>query len=510
MMRTITPAAMQALEQSIMAATGMPSLLLMEHAALAVVDCAAALAPLPAHALFLCGSGNNGGDGCAAARLWVQRGGTATVWLLAAPAALRGDAALQAALLPHAGVAVRVLGDAPPPFPADAAVAVDALFGTGLSRAPEGCAAALIAALNASRLPVVAVDIPSGIDGADGQCPGPAVRAAATVAFHRPKPGHFLFPGRAHTGALTVAGIGLPPALDDVPGLRVLAPDDVGALLPPRPRDAHKGTFGHTLVVAGSRGMAGAAALCAQAALRSGAGLVTVACPASILPTVQQLVPCAMALPLPERDGHLAAEAAARLAGALPGKDAVALGPGLGTAPETADALAPLWACALPRVVDADALNLLARAWQADAHAAPALRGAVLTPHPGEMSRLTDAPIADIAAAPVEAAQALARRTGATVLLKGATTVVAGAAHTTLNLTGCPGMATGGSGDVLTGLIAGLCAQGMPGEDAACAGAYLHGRAGELAAARCGQRGMTAADIACALTSAFPPARENA
>ncbi len=505
MLYTITPAQMRDMEREVMARVGMSSLLLMEHAALACLRALEEIAPAGSHVLFVCGPGNNGGDGCATARLWRQRGGRATVWLAAPPDSLLGDAGAQARLLRHCGAEIVPCAERVPQAPGDAVAIVDALFGTGLQRALEGNAAALVRAINAAELPVVAVDIASGIDGEDGQVRGEAVRAHTTVTFHRPKPGHYLYPGRAHAGRLIVADIGIRPEWEQVPGHRVLARGDIAALLPARPRTGHKGTFGHVLVVAGSRGMAGAATLCAEAVLRAGVGLVTVACPRGIVPIVQQRVPCAMAVGLEEEDGCIAASAAEALRKAAGGKDALAIGPGIGAGQGVAEALASLWALPVARVIDADALNALARA-----DALPKFgERAVLTPHPGEMGRLLHMEIAAVIGDPVTAAKALAEKTGAVALLKGATTVIAEGGEgralesCTFNLTGSDGMATGGSGDVLTGLIAGLLAQGMPGCDAASVAAWLHGRAGELCERWIGQRAMTATDLLAALPEAL-------
>ncbi|MBP3657647.1 MAG: NAD(P)H-hydrate dehydratase [Clostridia bacterium] len=492
MLHTISPEDMREMERAFLDGTGYPSLLLMEHAAQAVVDELSRLAPQGSRVLFLCGGGNNGGDGCAAARLWMQRGGRADVWLLRSPSQMRGDAGINAALLSVCGASMQVLYSALPPIPADTAAVVDALYGTGLSRAIEGAALAAVQAVNASGLPVVAVDIPSGVDGATGQVLGEAVRADVTVAFHRAKHGHLLYPGRALSGRLVVADIGILPEWDGAQGYDVLQDEDVAAILPARPEDGHKGTFGHVLVVAGSEGMAGAACLCAQSALRAGAGLVTAACPQPVLPALQHTVPCAMARAVCDGTqlNEYAAPALERLAH---GKRALAVGPGLGMGEGVWQAIAPLIASDLPKVVDADALNLLAK------YGGPVGCHTVLTPHPGEMARLTGLPVEEILAAPADAALQLAQDMGCCVLLKGATTVIAQGEDVALNVTGCSAMATGGSGDVLTGVIAGLMAQGMPPMDAARVGAHVHGRAGEAAAARLGARAVTAMDISAAL-----------
>jgi len=492
MLRTISPQDMREMEQAFMKGTGYPSILLMEHAAQAVVDAVEAAAGKGATVLFVCGSGNNGGDGCAAARLWMQRGGRAVVWLLKSPSQMKGDAGVNARLLGSCGATLHVLYGEAPEIPSGCAAIVDALYGTGLSREIEGAALDAVQRMNASGLPVIAVDIPSGIDGQTGAALGEAVRAAQTVTFHRPKHGHLLFPGRAHTGRLTVAEIGILSDWDGAQGYDVLEAGDVSALLPQRPMDGHKGTFGHVLSVAGSSGMAGAACLCAHAALRAGAGLVTAACTLPVLMALQTHVPCAMAQAVcPGAAFDLsAADALVNLA---KGKRALAIGPGLGVSEETYQAITQLLESDMPKVVDADALNMLA------AFGGRVGPNTVLTPHPGEMARLCGVSTAEIAAAPVEYAQQLAQEMCACVLLKGATTVIAMGEEITLNTTGCDGMATGGSGDVLTGVIASLLAQGMPPYDAARAGAYCHGKAGERAQSALGARGMTALDICAQL-----------
>lgn len=488
MLHTISPQDMREMERAFMDGTGYPSMLLMEHAAQAVVERLSAYAPEGSRVLFVCGGGNNGGDGCAAARLWMQRGGRADVWLLKSASKMQGDAGVNACLLNVCGAGMSILYGEAPGIAKDCAAIVDALYGTGLSREIEGPARSAIRAMNESGLPVIAVDIPSGVDGATGRVLGEAVRAAETVTFHRAKHGHMLFPGRLHTGKLTIADIGILSEWDGAQGIEILEEKDARALLPARTRDAHKGTFGHALIVAGSEGMSGAACLCAQAALRAGCGLVTAACCAPVRIPMQTLVPCAMAKVVCG-GASLEAGASLKLYDLAQGKKALAIGPGLGQDEGTWRAIAQLIASDIPKVIDADALNLLA------AHGGRVGRNSVLTPHPGETARLTGAKTEEILASPVEYAQQLSQEYDCCVLLKGATTVIAQGEDVTLNLTGCDAMGTGGSGDVLTGVIASLMAQGMNPADAARAGAYYHGLAGEGAAARLGSRAVTAWDL---------------
>ena len=488
MMRTISPQDMREMERAFLDGTGYPSLLLMEHAAEALTAELSRLVPQDARVLFACGGGGNGGDGCAAARLWMQRGGRAEIWLLKSPSQMEGDAGLNANLLSACGAAPRVLYGEAPKVPADCRAVVDALFGTGLTRPPEGAARAAIARINGSGLPVLSADIPSGVDGATGRTEGEAVRADVTVAFHRAKHGHLLFPGREYTGRLVVADIGIPQEWDGALGIDVPDADDLRALLPRRPRDGHKGTFGHVLSVAGSEGMAGAAALCASAALRSGAGLVTAACPLPVLQTLQTLVPCATASVVSDAMA-LDADAAERLAALAEGKQALAVGPGLGREEGSWIAIRDLVSSDLPKALDADALFLMAQ------HGGKPGPNTVLTPHAGEMARLLGTNVRSVLAAPAECAQQLSQETGACVLLKGATTVIAQGEELSMNLTGCDGMGTGGCGDVLTGVVAGLMAQGMSPMDAARCAAFWHGEAGEAAQAALGARAMTAWDL---------------
>lgn len=467
MYRVITPARMQKLEKEYIAAGGTPGLVLMELAAQAIADTLAEITDKGA--LFLCGPGNNGGDGYAAARLWARPGRKAWVWALSDPEKLTGDARTNWSRCVSLGIPVQRIATMPRSALEGCGALVDALFGTGLDRPLEGLYADAVHWMNASPLPTLAVDIPSGT-------PELMVRARETVTFHQIKLPHLLFPGRKNAGHITVADIGLP--YDNHPDdYEVLQAGDERKRLPPRQQDAHKGDAGRVLVLAGSQGMAGAAALCAGAAIRGGAGLVTVACPEPVIPIVQTLTPCATCI---QQDW---------LEFALDGVQAIAAGPGLGQSDALDGLLRLLLDTDCPQVWDADALNWLAK------HPRQLGGKTVITPHPGEAARLLGCDTTDILADMTGSAQMLAARFGAVVLLKGATTVIWGQGKRALNETGSPGMATGGSGDVLTGLIAALLAQGLPPFDAAQLAAMLHGLAGEDAAERRGIRSMNASDL---------------
>jgi NAD(P)H-hydrate epimerase len=516
---------MRALEAEYMAASGTPGAVLMERAAQGVAE--ALLKITPGGALFLCGPGNNGGDGYAAARLFAEAGRPAGIWTFSDPEALTGDALDNMRRCADMGIPIEQINDLPENAPAGCTAVVDALFGTGLNKTLHGLYAAAVRWINACGLPVLAVDMPSGT-------PELMVRADATITFQWKKTPHLLFPGRANAGALTVCDIGITTA-PDVSDYWLPSDADIPRLLPPRPLDAHKGLCGHVLAAAGSFGMAGAAALCAGGALRGGAGLVTVLCPLDAIPMVQVLTPCATCAPwesLPDAAAGKTCIAAGPGLGrspfigaglvtvlcpvdtipmvqvlapcatclpwdALPdaaaGKTCIAAGPGLGQSIAVTKGLAHLVTVPLPQVWDADALNWLA------AHPTPLGERFVITPHPGEAARLLNATTEAITQDPIAAAEALQARFGAVVLLKGATTVVLGGGRRALIAGGTPGMATGGSGDVLTGIIAALLAQKLPPFEAAALGAHLHARAGCLAAARRGVRSMTAMDLLEAL-----------
>ena len=497
----ITPSQMRDMEGRYFAETGTPSFDLMERAAAALCEALVRRFGIGKRVFFACGPGGNGGDGYACARMYAKRGGSCA--LLAAAPPRTPDAVRNRALALAAGVQALTPEVAEAPD-----VWVDALYGTGLSRAPEGPAAALIERMNADRqrgCAVVAVDIPSGLNGLTGAAFDPCVRADCTVTFQFEKTGHRLGDGLDVCGALETADIGIPERFFPEHMALLVGSERAIDALPRKPRNSHKGMNGHLLIVAGSVGMAGAAALCATSALRSGVGLVTVACPASIVPIVQTLAPCAMAVPLPEAGGAISAEAVDSLEKALSGKRAVACGCGLsrGAAPEV---LQLLLECGIPALFDADALNLIA---QSEALKALLRPHHLITPHPGEAARLLGRAPGD----PLSDALALAGL-GCQVLLKGATSVIPVDGVPWLSASGCEGMAKGGSGDVLTGLAGGLMAQcaamgtAMTGARLAACAAFaseIHGRAGELAQARTGAWGMCATDIVQALPEALRP-----
>lgn len=486
---------------------GVASARLMENAAGSLVEELLRFSPGARSAVAVCGPGNNGGDGLAAARLLAERGVSVAVFTLGDPDAYRGDAAENAAHARAAGLELLPLSrrGAASGFRralAKAGVVVDALFGTGLTRALSGLAALAVHAINAAGRPVVSADLPSGLSADTGRLLGPAVRASLTVAFAAAKPAHVFFPARGFCGRVVVRDIGIPrKTLRARAGPLALAESrDIRAWLLDRAADSHKGDFGRLAVIAGSRGKAGAAVLTARGALRAGAGLVTVFCPASLESLVVSGLPEAMTRGLPERDGALAAEAADPLLEALEGFDAAVAGPGLGTARETVRVVERLLAVECPLVLDADALNAFAGRARFLSHRRAET---VLTPHPGEAGRLLKTTGAAVQRDRLAAGTRLTRAARAVVILKGAATLTCSpSGHVTVNPTGTPLMSTAGSGDVLAGAVGALLAGGLNAERAAIAAAYLHGSAGELLSSILGDAGLLARELADALPMA--------
>ena len=500
MQSLITSLQMRDMEQRYLTETGTPSIDLMERAAAALCDAIIRHYGSDRLVFFACGPGGNGGDGYACARMYAKAGGRCALFSAAPPST--PDAIRNHELALAAGIEELIPGDIHEPPD----IWVDALFGTGLSRAPEGAAAALIRRMDDDRergSQVVAVDIPSGLDGENGARYLPCIQADLTVAFQFAKTGHWLADGLDVCGKVEVVDIGIPPRFFPTGMTQLMAHKDARHMLPEKPRNTHKGKNGHLLIVAGSVGMAGAAAICAQAALRSGVGLVTVACPESIVGVIQTLAPCAMAAPLPEKHGAIAPDALDELANVLKGKQAIVCGCGLSQR-ASHQVLKLLLECGLPTLLDADALTMIAD----DMNLRASLRRHhLITPHPGEAARLLGHGLTN----PLADALAL-RALGCQALLKGATTVIPVGDVTWLSASGCAGMAKGGAGDCLSGLIGGLMAQfsaaGTPmigARLARCAAtaSELHGVAGELAEMAFGPFGMTAMDIVEALPAAL-------
>jgi NAD(P)H-hydrate epimerase len=498
------------------AEVGLPGVVLMENAGAAVARVVLERFPAARNVVVLCGRGMNGGDGFVVTR---RLGARARAFLLARKADVAGDARTHLVACERSQGRVGEVNDAEAWRAAErlvqqADVVVDAVLGTGLRAAPTGLPALAIDALRARAdacRPIVAVDLPSGLPADGGTPDWPAARADVTVTFAAPKRGHVLPPACHHVGALIVAEIGIPAAAlaASGPTLFVLEDEDVAGAFPLRGRGAHKGDFGHLLVVAGSVGKTGAAVLAASGALRSGAGLVTVATPAACLPVVAAARPELMTEPLAVTGaGGLDPAGLGHLVGLAGERDAVVLGPGLGQDEATRETVtAFVAACPVPLVVDADGLNALAPLGAASLRALRRAVPTILTPHPGEAGRLLGLPSGEVQRDRPGAAARLARETGAVVVLKGERTLVADLeGRATVVPFGNPGMATGGTGDVLAGVAGSLLAR-HGALLAATAAAFVHARAGDLAAARRGEEGLTAGDLVEALPEAIERVR---
>lgn len=487
-MTVLTAAEMREVDRLTIEA-GIPGLILMENAGSRVVDfLRETFAPLSKHrVVVVCGKGNNGGDGFVVARQLFTRQlcGSLEVIELFDRSTLSGDAAANRTMLEVCGCPVsREL----PTQPHTATIVVDAILGTGLTGEAKGAALDAIRAIN-NFFPLakrVAVDIPSGLPSDDSKPIGEFAKADFTVTFTAAKRTQVLSPAYQHCGELTVYPIGTPPHFYDSKPIRLTTPADIRHLFAKRACDSNKGMYGHVFVVGGSFGKSGAPAMAALGSFRSGAGLVTAAVPNEILPAVAAYRPEVMTEPLEDADFKHAT--------------VLAIGPGLGTSEETVRFVKGLYVDSmLPVIADADALNALAGSLPFT----DKIR--ILTPHPGEMSRLMGIPTKQVQAARLENAQDFAKRTGAAIVLKGDRTIIAFPdGETWVNPTGSPAMATGGTGDILTGMTAGLVAQ-HPNDwkRAVCAAVWLHGRCGELAAKQLGEEATLATDLLTYLPEAM-------
>ena len=485
-----TAAQVRELERLALAEQGIPSLTLMERAGADAFAALRARYPEARRLLVLCGGGNNAGDGYVLARLAQQAGLEVRVSVLADPGQLKGDTATCARRYLRTGPVTSAFA------PDGAEVIIDALLGSGLNRPVTGAFATAIELSNQSGIPTLALDLPSGLNADTGACMGNAIRAAATITFIGLKRGLFTAQGPEYCGDILYRDLATPATIRAAVNADACLIDhqEVAHNLLARRRDAHKGHHGHVLVVGGDYGYQGAALLAACAAARSGAGLVTVATRPEHARTVPLYQPELMSA---------AVHTGPDLAPLLNRASVVAIGPGLGQSDWACALLAAVLQTRLPLVVDADALNLLAFEPQRRANW-------VLTPHPGEAARLLGVTTAELQADRFAAVSSLQDKFGGVVVLKGAGSLVAAAAGPRyLNPTGNPGMATAGMGDVLTGLIAGLLAQGLAPEVAARGGVYLHGHAADLCAAQ-GERGLLAGELLPMLRTLVNPAHHPA
>lgn len=481
---------------------GIPGLILMENASRAVaIEALEMLGDNPGgkEAWVLCGKGNNGGDGFAVARHLRNAGVITNVTFMGAVSDLSGDAKFNCDLyLRLGGVVAEVNHTEDIQLPTNPPhIVIDALLGTGFEGKVKGKYADAIEVINNLDAPIIAVDIPSGVVGDTGAVNGLAVQADRTVTFGLLKRGLMLPPGRETAGEVIVADIGIPPQVISQQNINLflVGKEDVRRNMPRRSPTAHKGNAGHILMIAGSCGLTGAAAMAAESAMRTGAGLVVVGVPRSLNPILEVKLNESMTLPLPETDtGAISSKAYKDIIPRIEWAHTVVIGPGLGRDPDTGALLRRLLPVIdKPLVIDADGLNQLADNSDLLEMLPPST---VLTPHPGEFARLTGLSVTEILANRLTMTEKCAVKWNVNVVLKGSPTVTAlPNGRILLNSTGNSGMATGGSGDVLTGVIAGLIAQGVSPDDAAWMGVYIHGAAGDQAAENKGQLGMVAGDI---------------
>ncbi len=493
---------MKAIDRRATERFGIPSIVLMENAALAVVDAISDHYPDCDRAAIFCGPGANGGDGFAVARHLEQRGVVPIVFVVSDRKRIRGDAATNLAICERLALPLYDIVDDDSlnealVHAADVDLVVDAIFGTGLNRAPEGLYAEIITSMMELGLPIVAVDLPSGANASSAETFEPCVHAAVTVTFVAPKICHVFEPAAVSCGEVIVADISIPTAAieDENVTLALTTPADVRPHFAPRLATTHKGTYGHVGIIAGSPGRSGAAVLAARGAIRSGAGLVTVATDAETAKLVNAGSIESMTF---SGDDVIAFTV---------GKDAILIGPGLSDdeagyarVRELVDAIA------LPLVIDASALNAFtSRANELN----PSRRPRVLTPHPGELARLLGTTAKEINAHRIDIAREAAHITGCVVVLKGFQSLIAEPdGHVNVNPTGNPGMATGGMGDVLGGMIAALLARGIDPFNAATAAVYLHGSAGDMLKDEMGDTGLAANDLAERIPLAIKRLRE--
>lgn len=503
-MIVVTASEMAELDRQTIEEIGIPGIVLMENAGRGAAAFFEEVLPdlLQRKITIIAGSGNNGGDGFVLARLFGNRGAAVRVVCLRSPEKLRGDALTNFQILEKLGIPT-VLWDEAKDFDSQrkwiekSDVIIDAILGTGLNTEVRGLYRQVIETVNHLDVPILAVDVPSGLDASTGKILGTAIRATATATFGLPKIGQMVLPGEDYTGRLKVIDIGIPPAVVERNRFkrRWLDEEHVSPWLNPRHPSAHKGSAGHLSVLSGSKGKTGAATLVCEGAGRAGAGLITLFIPASLNPILEVKLTEAMTYPIAETSEQTPGRSALpEILAFLEGKQALAMGPGLTTHPETCELVRELLIHApCPMVLDADALNALADDPDRLKKASHPL---ILTPHPGEMGRLVNKSSKAVSENRLEIAEAFSREYNVILVLKGHRTVIAAPdGRTAINSSGNPAMASGGMGDILTGVIGGFLAQGIEPFEAACLGVYVHGAAADRAIRDVAGRGLLASDL---------------
>ncbi|MBN1756055.1 NAD(P)H-hydrate dehydratase [bacterium] len=512
-MRAVTIELMKKLDSLTIEGLGIPGIELMEKAGENVAAIAEDLLRQikGKKVAIICGKGNNGGDGWVAGRFLHQKQFTVHFKLLGTKSEIQGDALTNLERAIRLNIPIEELDSLPDLQQYD--LIIDALLGTGFTGKPDGLLAELIATINQTGKLVVAVDMPSGVDGDTGEIRGEAIRADTTVTFAYPKMGQLMWPGRRNVGRLVVADIGIPPELigkEPGPDYRTNDLDELKALLPYRPEDGHKGTFGKGIIIAGSVGYTGAAAMAGESFLRSGAGYAVLGIPQSLNEVMETKLTEVITYPLPEarKKRALSLRSLGEILKLLDDANSLILGPGLSTFHETRDLVRRLVTrVEVPFTLDADALNALASTAEPDAedtvwsHITSAF---VMTPHLGELSRLLNLTVSQIKESLYKDCQKWAQKFGGVLVIKGSPTIILSPdSPIYLNLTGNDGMATAGSGDVLSGLIGGFLAQGLGTLEAARMGVYIHGLAGDIAARDLSKQALIASDIINYIPKAF-------
>ncbi|HOM02315.1 MAG TPA: NAD(P)H-hydrate dehydratase [Acetivibrio sp.] len=503
-MRIVTPVQMREIDSYTINSIGIPGIVLMENAAVRMTDeiLKDYGSIVNKNIVLFAGKGNNGGDAFAVARHLCNKGANTVVFILAAKKDISGDARINLDILEKMGIETVEVLESGKLEEVEARLeradlVVDGIFGTGLKGGIKGFKGDVIRLVNQKSKPVIAVDIPSGVDGETGEIAGECIKAYKTVTFGYPKFGHFLHPGCEFAGELVVADISIPESVAEKFNVRsyVIDRETVSKLIPKRHINSNKGDYGRVFVITGSFGMTGAGCLAGNAALRSGTGLLYLGVPKALSFIYECNLTEAVTIPLEdENKGFLTKSCIPQILRHMEKMDAVAVGPGLSTEEGVEDVVfSVVENSRVPLVIDADGLNLIAKDLSVLKRSKAPI---VLTPHPGEMARLMGTSIEDVQKNRVNAAREFSEKWGVTTVLKGAKTIVAASdKRVFVNLTGNPGMATGGTGDVLTGVIASFIGQGLDPVDAAVAGIYLHGLCGDRVASIKGEHGLVAGDL---------------